>query len=106
MGKSVPRKPSPGERSRRQASTCHASPHQARVTERQRGGSILSVESFVVMENDEKKPKLKPIRGKETGEILAFEMTYPELHPKFSAKFKRQRLKNAGTTGRKISTLR
>merc|ERR1711964_945017 len=91
-----PRKPSPGERNRRQASPCHQGP---RLIGHLRGNSLVSVESFVVMESDEKKPKLKPIKGKETGEILAFEMTYPELYPQFFAKFKRQRLKS-----RKVST--
>merc|ERR1711964_123453 len=56
---------------------------------------------FVFMASDEEKPKLKPIKGKRSGNIIGFVMTFPDLHPKFFAKFKKELGKKNKKTRRK-----
>merc|ERR1711964_534697 len=71
----------PGPLSQFPAATCHQGDflHDGTFTE-----------DVVYMDSDELRPKLKPIRGKKTGNIEGFLMTFPDLHPKFSARFKKK----------------
>merc|ERR1711900_56825 len=77
------RKFSVGDERLRRASTCH----QAEVHDAAQQGDT---EEFVFMDSYEAKPKLKPIKGKHTSNIIGFVMTFPGLHPKFFAKFKKE----------------
>merc|ERR1711964_33647 len=63
------------------AATCHQGDflHEGTFTE-----------EVVYMDSDELRPKLKPIRGKKTGNIEGFLMTFPDLPPKFLPKFKKE----------------
>merc|ERR1711900_131133 len=64
--------------------------HQGEVHDAMEQDAEAEEGQFVFMATSEEKPKLKPIKGKRTGNIVGFVMTFPDLYPKFYAKFKKE----------------